>query len=198
MKNDIIRIFNRGNNGKYTEFVKIDDEKNTIKIYQVENEIGFPFSEYETSLTEYGYKSAEDYYRSIKKRVGKDHIVEVDAAEQTAKEINGLVKLAKYREDNGGNRLIKLEDGTLYDDIVERLKAYNLTEEKAIELINLYINHNIERHAVKVFLKDGNSFTTAINGTIETIKNYYSIGSRWNIGTENDDIQECIQLAFIY
>jgi hypothetical protein len=38
----------------------------------------------------------------------------------------------------------------------------------------------LERHSAKVILESGNSFITAINGTIEEVKAYY-IGQRWDM-----------------
>ena len=42
---------------------------------------------------------------------------------------------------------------------------------------------------VKVFLADGNSFITYINGTEREIRQYYCEGAMLNIGTVEDDIQ---------
>lgn len=39
-----------------------------------------------------------------------------------------------------------------------------------------------ERHTAKVILESGNYFITAINGTIEDIKEYY-IGQKWDMAS---------------
>ena len=50
---------------------------------------------------------------------------------------------------------------------------------------------------VKVIFENGNSFTTRINGTMEEIKEYYAIGTPFNIGSVEDDIQKVAILEFI-
>ena len=197
----MIRIFERPTNSKWKELILIDDEKDLIKIYSQDKELGFPFSEYKTSLKEYGYKSADDFYKSISKRernnLGHVRITELEVSEQLASEVSGLIKLAKHRNDNGCYNSIIKKDGTLYNDIIERLKEY-VSEEKALELILLCFDYNIERHSVNVLLEGGNSFSTWINGTIEEIKKYY-VGHKWDIGNvETEDFRLCEKVEFIY
>lgn len=197
----MIRIFERPTNSKWKELILIDDEKGLIKIYSQDKELGFPFSEYKTSLKEYGYESADNYYKTISKReknnLGRVSIKELEATEQMASEVSGLVKLAKYRNDNGNYKCLILKNGIHYNDIVERLKEY-VTEEKALELINLQLDHNIERHSVNVILEGENSFSTWINGTVEEIKKYY-VGHKWDVGNvETEDFRLCERVEFIY
>lgn len=197
----MIRIFEHPEHKEWRELTLIDDEKDLIKIYCQDKKLGFPFSEYETSLKEYGYKSADEYYKTISKRhkanIGRSLIKEIDASEQIASEISGLVKLAKHRNDNGNYKSIIKKDGTLYNDIIERLEEY-VSEEKALELINLYLDHNIERHCVNVIVKGENSWLTSINGTIEEIKKYY-VGHKWDVGNvETEDFRLCEKVEFIY
>jgi spore germination protein YaaH len=197
----MIRIFEHPTFTEWKDLVLIDDEKDLIKIYSQDKKLGFPFSEYKTSLKEYGYQSADDFYKKISKRernnLGHVNIKELEASEQLASEVSGLVKLAKYRNDHGCYNSIIKNDGTLYNDIIERLKEY-VTEEKALELIHLSLDYNLERHSVKVLLENGNSFSTWINGTIEEIKKYY-IGHKWDIGeVETEDFQLCNKVEFIY
>ena len=52
-------------------------------------------------------------------------------------------------------------------------------------------------HTVKVTFEDGNFLTTRINGTEEEIKDYYEIGSPFNIGSVEDDIQRVSKLEFL-
>lgn len=197
----MVRIFERPANKEWKELILIDDEKDLIKIYCQDKKLGFPFSEHTQSLNEYGYKSADDYFKKISKRernnIGYVRIIEVESSEQLASEISGLIKLAKHRNDNGNYKSVILRDGTLYNDIVERLKKY-VSEEKVLELINLYLDYEIERHSINVLLEGGNSFTTWINGTIEDIKQRY-LGVKWNVGNaETDNFSLCEKVEFIY
>lgn len=50
---------------------------------------------------------------------------------------------------------------------------------------------------VKVIFENGNSITTRINGTTEEIKEYYAIGTPFNIGSVDDDIQKVKSLEFL-
>ena len=200
----MIRIFERptSKTTQWKELIAINESENTIKIYNQDKQLGFPFSEYATSLSEYGYKSADDYFKIISKReknnIGHINIREIEATEQIASEISGLVKLAKHLNDNGKYTSIIKRDGTLYNDIIERVKAYGLTEENALELINLCFDYNIERHAVKVIFEGDSSFTTSINGTPEEIKNYY-VNHSWDIGNvETEEFKLCEKVEFLY
>ena len=120
----MIRIFERPTNKEWKELILIEDEKDLIKIYNQNKELGFPFSEYKTSLKEYGYQSADDFYKAVSKReknnLGHVTIKELDPNEQMRSEITGLRNLVKYRKDN------KLQ----YNDVIEKLKEYGATEEK--------------------------------------------------------------------
>lgn len=50
---------------------------------------------------------------------------------------------------------------------------------------------------VKVTFANGDTITTAINGTEETIKDYYRIGKVFNIGNVNDNLQDVTSLEFL-
>jgi len=50
---------------------------------------------------------------------------------------------------------------------------------------------------VKVSFKNGNSITTHINGTTESISEYYRVGRFFNIGNIVDDMQPVEGLEFI-
>ena len=121
---------------KWNEILKVDTESGVITTYSQDKEIGFPFSEYSTSLKEMGYGSLKQLYDRMK-QIGKK---EVDTEEQAKSEIEGLLNLAKYRKEHNGYRNIILRDGSVYDDIVERLKQYNFTECEAIRAIERKIN----------------------------------------------------------
>lgn len=133
------RTFTRDTNKTYRELIQINDAENTIKIYAQSKEIGFPFDEYTTSLSEYGYKSADDFYKSISRRekeiLNRVRIKEIDTDIQTESEIDGLLNLAKHRKDNGRYTSLILKDGTLKNDIVDRLKTYGYTTAEALKAI---------------------------------------------------------------
>lgn len=133
------RTFTRDANKSYRELIQINDAENTIKIYVQNKEIGFPYSEYTWSLSEYGYKSADDFYKSISRRekdiLNHVNIKEIDTDMQIESEIKGILNLAKYRKDNGRYTSLILEDGTLKNDIVDRLKAYGYTTVEALKAI---------------------------------------------------------------
>lgn len=121
---------------KWDELVQIDTESRKVKMYCVDKELGFPFSEYYTTVSDMGYKSIDDCIKRMKKIKHE----EVDTEEQCKKEIAGLLNLAKYRVEIGMFKYIILEDGTKYNDIVERLKVYGLSEEAAVKKINEFLN----------------------------------------------------------
>lgn len=50
---------------------------------------------------------------------------------------------------------------------------------------------------VKVSFKNGNYFITRINGTESEIRHYYEIGSRFNIGSVEDDWQIVSAVEFL-
>lgn len=189
----MLRTFIQEKSTDWNELVQIDTESEKVKIYSVDKEIGFPFSEYYTMVAEMGYKSVNDIIKrmkSIKKEIATDR--------QIASEITGLLKLAKYRSEHGKHTYIILKDNTKYNDIVERLKSYGMEEAEAVKKIDYFLNYNIEQHNVKVIYSNDGTLTTAINGTIEEIENYYRIGSIFNIGVVEDDLQEVISLQFIF
>lgn len=189
----MIRTFINIRNKSWDELVQVDTESGKVRIYEVDKEMGFPFSEYYSTSAEMGYKSIDEIVNRLKFR--KE---EIATDKQVAREITGLLKLAKYRADHNKHTCIVLKDGTKYNDIVERLKAYGMTELEAVKKIDYFINDGLERHNVEVTFGNGNTITTAINGTIKEIENYYRIGSVFNIGTVEDDLQKVVKLEFIF
>lgn len=189
----MIRTFIQIKSENWNEMIQIDTESGKVKIYSVDKDLDFPFSEYYTTVHEMGYKSITDMIDRMKTR--KE---EIETDRQNAKEVSGLLKLAKYRVEHGRYTYIVLDDGTRYNDIVERLKNYGMTEQEALKKIDYFINHNIERHNVKVTYSNNDTITTAINGTIEEIENYYRVGSIFNIGTVEDDLQKVVKLEFVF
>lgn len=129
----MIRTFIQETNKKWDELLQIDTESGKVKIYTVDKELGFPFSEYYTTVEEMGYKSINEMVNIMKK---KDNKQEIDTEEQTQKEINGLLKLAKHRAEHNNHTCLILKDGTKYNDIVERLKVYGMTESEAVKKID--------------------------------------------------------------
>ena len=189
----MLRTFIQERAEEWDELMQIDTESEKVKIYSVEKELGFPFSEYYTTVTEMGYKTVKEMVTVIKSRKK-----EIATDRQVAREITGLLKLAKHRADNNKHIYIIMKDGTKYNDIVERMKAYGMSETEAVTKIDYYINHNIERHNVKVTYENGNVVSSTINGTIEEIENYYKIGSVFNIGSVTDNMQKITGLKFVF
>ena len=114
----MIRTFINIRNTEWNELFQVDTESGKVKIYCVDKEFGFPFEEYYTTITEMGYKSIADIIARMKTR--KE---EVETDRQNAKEVTGLLKLAKYRADHGRYTYIKLKDGTKYNDIKKCFKT---------------------------------------------------------------------------
>lgn len=132
---DMIRIFIQEKE-KWDELIQIDTESEKVKIYSVDKELGFPFSEYYTTVIEMGYKTVKEMITTIKSRKK-----EISTNKQVEREITGLLNLAKYRANNNKYIYIIMKDGTKYNDIVERMKSYGMSEKEAIKKINDYINN---------------------------------------------------------
>lgn len=132
---DMIRIFIQEKE-KWNELIQIDTESEKVKIYSVDKELGFPFSEYYTTVIEMGYKTVKEMITTIKSRKK-----EISTNKQVEREITGLLNLAKYRANNNKYIYIIMKDGTKYNDIVERMKSYGMSEKEAIKKINDYINN---------------------------------------------------------
>ena len=130
----MIKTFIQERAGKWDELIQIDTESGKVKIYSVDKSLDFPFSEYYTTLQEMGYTSLKQFLKRM-----KANKKEIDTEEQTQKEINGLLKLAKHRAEHNKHICITLNDGTKYNDIVERLKAYGMTESEALKKIDNFI-----------------------------------------------------------
>ena len=120
----------------WDELIQIDTESGKVKQYCVEKTIGFPFSEYYTTVSDMGYKSINDCI----KRMKQIKHAELETEKQTEKEITGLLNLTKHRAENNRHTCIILKDGTKYNDIVERLKVYGLSEEAAVKKIDEFLN----------------------------------------------------------
>ena len=52
------------------------------------------------------------------------------------------------------------------------------------------------QHEIKVVLENGESFYTKVSGTKEDIEKYY-VGSVFNVGVVNDDMQKCVRVEFL-
>lgn len=120
---------------KWDNVTQINTETKEVKIYAVDKELGFPFSEYTTTVSEMGWRSTDEFINRMKRT--SDY--EPNTEEQTEKEIQGLLKLAKYRNEHNCHTCIILKDGTKHNDIVERLKTYGIEEIKAVEMISDFI-----------------------------------------------------------
>lgn len=105
---------------KFKELVQIDETTGEVKIYCQDKELGFPFSEYRTTVTELKWAGVEEF----EKFLSKEEMEEVDTQVQEESEVKGLHNLREYRKKYTGCGGMRLKDGTEYDDISERLKAY--------------------------------------------------------------------------
>lgn len=54
----------------------------------------------------------------------------------------------------------------------------------------------MEQHEIKVILENGDFFHTKVSGTKEDVKKYY-VGSTFNIGIIDDDMQKCVKVEFM-
>ena len=130
----MIKTFIQERAGKWDELIQIDTESGKVKIYSVDKSLDFPFSEYYTTLQEMGYTSLKQFLKRM-----KETKKEIDTDRQIAKEVTGLLKLAKHRAEHNNHTCMILKDGTKYNDIVERLKAYGMTESEALKKIDNFI-----------------------------------------------------------
>lgn len=133
----MLRTFIRERTEKWDELMQVDTESEKVKIYSVDKELGFPFSEYYTTVIEMGYKTVKEMITTIKSRKK-----EISTNKQVEREITGLLNLAKYRANNNKYIYIIMKDGTKYNDIVERMKSYGMSETEAVTKIDYYIKHN--------------------------------------------------------
>ena len=128
----MIRTFIQERKGNFDELLQINTESGEVKIYAVDKELDFPFSEYYSTVSEMGYNSIDEMVKTMKSKETKK---EIDTDAQIKKEINGLYKLSEHRAKNGNNIFMRLKDGTLYYDISERLKKYGISESESMQKI---------------------------------------------------------------
>ena len=127
--------------------VRLEDAEALLKCYSDKEIVSKMNSDYCTSdfyystVEEMGYKSIDEMVKTMKNKETKK---EIDTDTQTKKEINGLYKLAEHRAKNGDNIFMRLKDGTLYNDICERLKKYGILESESMQKIqNIQFIRNI-------------------------------------------------------
>jgi L-ascorbate metabolism protein UlaG (beta-lactamase superfamily) len=72
----------------------------------------------------------------------------------------------------------------LHEDHFDRVAEARLP--RSVPIVTTPSDMKLERHTAKVILKNGNSWLTAINGTIEEIKEYY-LNRPWNVSTVEDE-----------
>ena len=105
----------------YNEIRRINTETNKISLFVQDKELGFAFSDYETTLSDMGYKRMNDLIKTL-----KEHgFTETDTEAQIQSEIDGLLNLAKYRKANGHH----------VSDIPERLEAYGIHADDARKMV---------------------------------------------------------------
>ena len=131
----MIRTFIKERPLKWDELVQINTKTKEVKIYAVDKELDFPFSEYYTTVTEIGFESAKEMIDTIKLRKK-----EISTKREISREIEGLFKLAEYRIKNNNYKYLLFNNNIKYNDIIERLKGYGITELEAIRRIDYYIN----------------------------------------------------------
>lgn len=129
----MIRTFIKERPLKWDELIQINTKTKEVKIYAVDKELGFPFSEYHTTVTEIGFESVKEMIDTIKLRKK-----EISTKKEISREIEGLFKLAKYRIKNNNYKYLLLNNNIKYNDIIERLKEYGITESEAIRKIDYY------------------------------------------------------------
>jgi hypothetical protein len=105
----------------YNEIRRINTETNVISLFVQDKELGFAFSDYETTLANMGYRSMNDFIKTLEKH----GFSETDTKAQIQSEINGLLNLAKYRKDNGHH----------VSDIPGRLEAYGIHADEARRMV---------------------------------------------------------------
>lgn len=49
---------------------------------------------------------------------------------------------------------------------------------------------------IKAIFENGDSITTAINGTVQDVVKYY-VGNIFNIGSDTDNLQKCVKVEFL-
>ena len=164
----MIRTFLKPYSYKLIEAKQINTETGEVMQYFINNDpevsqINFPFSFYQTTAAKMGYASPAEMIWSLKKR--KQLGEEVEQDRQRAAEISELLHLAKYRSEKGYNNF----------DIEEKLiNIYGLSEEYTGKILRYITQHNIERHAIIVYLADGDEIRTEINGTPADIEKHYT------------------------
>lgn len=105
----------------YNEIRRINTETNKIILFVQDKELGFAFSDCETTLSDMGYKQMNDFIKTL-----EEHgFFETDTESQIKSEINGLLNLAKYRKANGHH----------VSDIPERLEAYGIHADDASQMV---------------------------------------------------------------
>ena len=129
----MIRTFIKERPLKWDELIQINTKTKEVKIYAVDKELGFPFSEYHTTVTEIGFESVKEMIDTIKLRKK-----EISTKKEISREIEGLFKLAEYRIKNNNYKYLLLNNNIKYNDIIERLKEYGITESEAIRKIDYY------------------------------------------------------------
>lgn len=172
-----IRTFIRNEAGEYRNLVQIDDNDKLIKIYNQDKVLGFPFWEVAFSLAKIGYHSADDFYNTISRRernhLGHVNIREVDTDAQRDSEIMGLIRLAKYRKDNGHP----------YRDVIEHLEDY-ITEEHALLVKESTLTGKISTY-IDIVTRASDMGYMENTDTISTIMDIESADKKFNLKLED-------------
>ena len=106
---------------KHIDIARVNEETGAVELLFQDPELGFVISDFTTTISEMGHKTARDLFKRFKEN-GKQ---EVDTQTQKQSEINGLLNLAKYRKEHSRH----------FSDIPERLTAYGFTLEDAEKMV---------------------------------------------------------------
>lgn len=106
---------------KHIGIVRVNEDTGAVEFLFQDPELGFIISDFTTTISEMGHKTACDLFKRFKENGKK----EVDTKEQEQTEVDGLLNLAKYRKEHNRN----------FADIPERLTAYGFTLEEAKKMV---------------------------------------------------------------
>lgn len=163
----MIKTYLKAYANKTIEAKQINTETGEVLQYMINNNpeitgIKFPFSFYRTTSEKMGYNSPAAMIKELKKRNQLGEEVKTDR--QKADEISALLELAKFRANKELN---------LFDIEEKLINIYGLSAEYTSKILRYITKHDIERHTIKVYSEDGDTFITEINGTPEEIEKYY-------------------------
>ena len=171
----------------FRDIIQVNEETQTIKMYSQEKALGFPFDEHYTSVKDKFWLNCwGSFEQYLKFQEENFEQIEVDTDLQVKSEIAGLLNLRRHRNENNTNRRLILNDGSVLDDIVDRIKEYNYTEEEVTTLIQFsdFVDELKKNHtdSWEQYLKEDKSFTVQEKDIFLTLINAYD--------TRNEELVE--------